>query len=878
MDYSIALCRSNRLTGDLLIGNFVSCPAVGRTRSEGSDLPALHWLREVGRSAYDLIDFRENGTHVWQRENRRLELFSKFDEGIQLDEEMWWSVTPEQLAVHTAERCRCDLILDGFAGAGGNTIAFAKSCKFVISCEIDPTRIKMAQANVAVYGAQVASHVDFVIADFATLTSRQLRRGAVDVVFLAPPWGGPSYNAREVFDLRRMGGMIDDFQLCCGYTFLRTLATLCVSPSEWLLALLHFCQFLSLATLARLLTPLTNQPRSVCLLPLLRAAALFTLRRDAPRARGASAQGDSSNATSPPEAHTAADTRADSLPVDCCGEEAPSCRLAAAHMHIELALCRSRREAGSLTFDQLGSCEGVAHLASGLCRVVAKARPQSDNIPADSALQAEEEPNSKRRRTSSTGWAGQALSQELADTAHERRWEAVEAAEEEVRLLEGEAQHESYEALKDLVRESRKVYAHIDDSPREWRWLPVDLLWAAAPLTHGFIRDPFKILSKSLRAAQEKGQTRCPHETETDPESALLPLVDALLYSPFPCVCGHIVSWRWRAVGVTAFFGSFGDQHGPAHAQAAVAARGVNEGISTPCSRRRSCMSELHGQQQDSDGSNRLQEGSRLRRDTKRLLKALLQDVLQFTGIHDPVTSPVVDELHQGAMQGEQYLSPPGPAGNPQPGAPQTGGNSDLEDPRSAKGGTALRSADKQPDTQGPPQQAASSIACFARQTFTPCFSPSGRLCNCFYSQASYQSRRPPVRHAGGTSRASDPEPGKPLPPMARPDFLRRVMDAYLSSRGSVRASQTNAERESTGSPPVEGDTVDDSTGCSRGDRLPEDGEAQEGEGEEAPGLWTPEEVLYWQFGCSMWCNSALHVLIAQHLAPLLQLHSCLGS
>lgn len=51
-----------------------------------------------------------------QRESRRGELFSRFDDGIQLDEEMWWSVTPEQLALHTAERCRCDLILDGFAG------------------------------------------------------------------------------------------------------------------------------------------------------------------------------------------------------------------------------------------------------------------------------------------------------------------------------------------------------------------------------------------------------------------------------------------------------------------------------------------------------------------------------------------------------------------------------------------------------------------------------------------------------------------------------------------------------------------------------------------------------------------------------------------
>jgi trimethylguanosine synthase len=31
-------------------------------------------------------------------------------------------VTPEVLAEHMAERCQCDLIVDAFAGVGGNTI------------------------------------------------------------------------------------------------------------------------------------------------------------------------------------------------------------------------------------------------------------------------------------------------------------------------------------------------------------------------------------------------------------------------------------------------------------------------------------------------------------------------------------------------------------------------------------------------------------------------------------------------------------------------------------------------------------------------------------------------------------------------------------
>jgi trimethylguanosine synthase len=39
-----------------------------------------------------------------------------------MDEESWYSVTPEHIARHIAERCRCDLIVDGFCGVGGNAI------------------------------------------------------------------------------------------------------------------------------------------------------------------------------------------------------------------------------------------------------------------------------------------------------------------------------------------------------------------------------------------------------------------------------------------------------------------------------------------------------------------------------------------------------------------------------------------------------------------------------------------------------------------------------------------------------------------------------------------------------------------------------------
>jgi len=38
-------------------------------------------------------------------------------------------VTPELLAKEMAKVCSCDTIIDGFCGAGGNSIQFAFTCK-----------------------------------------------------------------------------------------------------------------------------------------------------------------------------------------------------------------------------------------------------------------------------------------------------------------------------------------------------------------------------------------------------------------------------------------------------------------------------------------------------------------------------------------------------------------------------------------------------------------------------------------------------------------------------------------------------------------------------------------------------------------------------
>ncbi|XP_006461666.1 hypothetical protein AGABI2DRAFT_71430 [Agaricus bisporus var. bisporus H97] len=143
--------------------------------------------------------------------SQRTRYFSLYDTppGCLLDEEGWYSVTPERVANQIAERCRCDVVLDAFCGVGGNTIAFAKTCERVIALDTNPTRLALARHNAQIYG--VADRIEFIQADYIsfaraylssfstpspssnTSTPPRTKTRKIDVVFLSPPWGGPSY-------------------------------------------------------------------------------------------------------------------------------------------------------------------------------------------------------------------------------------------------------------------------------------------------------------------------------------------------------------------------------------------------------------------------------------------------------------------------------------------------------------------------------------------------------------------------------------------------------------------------------------------------------------------------------------------------------------
>ncbi|KAI9439491.1 RNA cap guanine-N2 methyltransferase-domain-containing protein [Lactarius psammicola] len=177
-----------------------------------------------GNEAYDatgLVPFYTDAaqvpTHLQKYFAQRTRYFSRYDEGCLLDEEGWYSVTPEAIATQIAERCRCDVVLDAFCGVGGNAIAFARTCERVIALDTSPTRLALARHNAALHG--LAARIEFVLADFRTFAARipnpaPLSPSAlphpgasspparkIDVVFLSPPWGGPEYLSAPEYHL-----------------------------------------------------------------------------------------------------------------------------------------------------------------------------------------------------------------------------------------------------------------------------------------------------------------------------------------------------------------------------------------------------------------------------------------------------------------------------------------------------------------------------------------------------------------------------------------------------------------------------------------------------------------------------------------------------
>ncbi|GMM34248.1 RNA methyltransferase [Saccharomycopsis crataegensis] len=144
---------------------------------------------------------------------QRYDLFSRFDEGVWMNTELWFSVTPESMAIFLSKFIKCCLpdaknALDLFSGGGGNTIQFAKLFDKCVGIDINEENIECAAHNAEVY--DVANKCEFINLDWKVFSKDKKalqefkEQHKIDFAFASPPWGGPGYKNLESFDLSQL--------------------------------------------------------------------------------------------------------------------------------------------------------------------------------------------------------------------------------------------------------------------------------------------------------------------------------------------------------------------------------------------------------------------------------------------------------------------------------------------------------------------------------------------------------------------------------------------------------------------------------------------------------------------------------------------------
>ncbi|TVY80973.1 Trimethylguanosine synthase [Lachnellula suecica] len=141
---------------------------------------------------------------------QRYSIFSMYDEGIYMTDDAWFGVTPEPVAVQVAKDLAEStptsktVVIDIFAGAGGNAIAFALSDRWstVIAVEKNPSVIACAQHNAEIYG--VSDRITWINDDCFSYLKKIKPYSSETVIFASPPWGGVNYSLDDVFNLKTM--------------------------------------------------------------------------------------------------------------------------------------------------------------------------------------------------------------------------------------------------------------------------------------------------------------------------------------------------------------------------------------------------------------------------------------------------------------------------------------------------------------------------------------------------------------------------------------------------------------------------------------------------------------------------------------------------
>ncbi|PLB39580.1 RNA methyltransferase [Aspergillus candidus] len=169
--------------------------------SDGEAPSEVHHYNHISEVPWDIQNY-------WRQ---RHNIFSKYDQGIWLTDDAWFGVTPEPVATKIADHIASSVppgrsvLVDAFAGAGGNSIAFALSGKWkrVYAIEKNPAVLRCAKHNAKIYG--VADQITWFEGDCFHILKNQLKDLApYSIIFASPPWGGPGYRSDQVFNLKTM--------------------------------------------------------------------------------------------------------------------------------------------------------------------------------------------------------------------------------------------------------------------------------------------------------------------------------------------------------------------------------------------------------------------------------------------------------------------------------------------------------------------------------------------------------------------------------------------------------------------------------------------------------------------------------------------------
>lgn len=128
------------------------------------------------------------GKDLYRYFNKRNFLFSKFEQGIAIDVESWYSVIPEPVSLFLRERFtkskKIRKIFEPFCGVGGIAVHLCDSFEEYVVNDIDTSKIHMLRHNLKVYGKS-PQKVKYINQDFLQVEPFQ-----TDAIIICPPWGG----------------------------------------------------------------------------------------------------------------------------------------------------------------------------------------------------------------------------------------------------------------------------------------------------------------------------------------------------------------------------------------------------------------------------------------------------------------------------------------------------------------------------------------------------------------------------------------------------------------------------------------------------------------------------------------------------------------